>query len=335
MIIGILLLSFLMGQPVWAAVQNGEKYDIATNEISGWPKGPEIYSETGVLMEAETGTVLYDSGKDETRYPASITKVMTTLLALENSSLDEEVTFTQTGLERIYEGTNINMQVGEVLTMEQCLYAVMIKSANEVAAQVAEHVGGTQEKFVEMMNERAQELGCTNTNFANPSGLPDENHWTTANDMALIFREALKNEEFVKIIGTLSYTIEPTNMNPEPRTLTSHHALLVPSAPEHYDGCIGGKTGVTEAAKNTLVTAAKRDGMTLIAVVMRADPGQVCADTTALFDYGFSQFEMTPVEGGEVPVPKGATEDELDVTEVEGEGGMMRTYSFGDYTVGK
>lgn len=249
MIIGILLLSFLMGQPVWAAVQNGEKYDIATNEISGWPKGPEIYSETGVLMEAETGTVLYDSGKDETRYPASITKVMTTLLALENSSLDEEVTFTQTGLERIYEGTNINMQVGEVLTMEQCLYAVMIKSANEVAAQVAEHVGGTQEKFVEMMNERAQELGCTNTNFANPSGLPDENHWTTANDMALIFREALKNEEFVKIIGTLSYTIEPTNMNPEPRTLTSHHALLVPSAPEHYDGCIGGKTGVTEAAK--------------------------------------------------------------------------------------
>ena len=305
MIIGILLLSFLMGQPVWAAVQNGEKYDIATNEISGWPKGPEIYSETGVLMEAETGTVLYDSGKDETRYPASITKVMTTLLALENSSLDEEVTFTQTGLERIYEGTNINMQVGEVLTMEQCLYAVMIKSANEVAAQVAEHVGGTQEKFVEMMNERAQELGCTNTNFANPSGLPDENHWTTANDMALIFREALKNEEFVKIIGTLSYTIEPTNMNPEPRTLTSHHALLVPSAPEHYDGCIGGKTGVTEAAKNTLVTAAKRDGMTLIAVVMRADPGQVCADTTALFDYGFSQFEMTPVEGGEVPVPKG------------------------------
>ena len=93
-----------------------------------------------------------------------------------------------------------------------------------------------------MMNERAQELGCTNTNFANPSGLPDENHWTTANDMALIFREALKNEEFVKIIGTLSYTIEPTNMNPEPRTLTSHHALLVPSAPEHYDGCIGGKS---------------------------------------------------------------------------------------------
>ena len=119
MIIGILLLSFLMGQPVWAAVQNGEKYDIATNEISGWPKGPEIYSETGVLMEAETGTVLYDSGKDETRYPASITKVMTTLLALENSSLDEEVTFTQTGLERIYEGTNINMQVGEVLTKEE------------------------------------------------------------------------------------------------------------------------------------------------------------------------------------------------------------------------
>ncbi|MGI6007472.1 MAG: serine hydrolase [Ruminococcus sp.] len=334
MIIWALLVCLVMGQPVWAEVNNGEQYSIATNEISEWPQGPDTYSETAVLMEADTGTVLYDKGKDEERYPASITKIMTTLLALENSSLDEQVTFTATGLERMYEGTNINMQVGEVLTMEQCLYAVMIKSANEVAAQVAEHVGGTQEEFVNMMNEKARELGCTNTHFNNPSGLPDENHWTTADDMALIFREALKNDEFVKIIGTLSYTIPPTNMNPESRTLTSHHALLVPSAPEYYEGCIGGKTGVTEVSKNTLVTAAERDGVCLIAVVMRADAGQVCADTTALFDYGFSQFEKLSVDDGELVVPKGVTEDDLNVTEAEVDGGYVKSYSFNDYTVG-
>ncbi|MGI6010605.1 MAG: D-alanyl-D-alanine carboxypeptidase family protein [Ruminococcus sp.] len=334
MVIWALVVCFLMGQPVWAQVNNDEKYSIASNEISGWPQGADVYSETAVLIEADTGLVLYDKGKDEPRYPASITKVMTALLALENSSLDEEVTFTETGLERIYEGTNINMQVGEVLTMEQCLYAIMIKSANEVAAQVAEHVGGTQDAFVDMMNAKAQELGCTNTHFNNPSGLPDENHWTTANDMALIFREALKNEEFVKIIGTLSYTIPPTNMNPESRTLTSHHALLVPSAPEYYEGCIGGKTGVTEISKNTLVTAAERDGMCLIAVVMRADAGQVCADTTALFDYGFSQFEKLQVEGGELVIPKGTTEDDLTVTEAEVDGEIVRSYSLGDYTLG-
>ncbi len=334
MVIWALVVCFLMGQPVWAEVNNDEKYSIASNEISGWPQGADVYSETAVLMDADTGLVLYDKGKDEPRYPASITKVMTALLALENSSLDEQVTFTATGLERMYEGTNINMQVGEVLTMEQCLYAVMIKSANEVAAQVAEHVAGSQEAFVDMMNAKAQELGCTNTHFNNPSGLPDENHWTTANDMALIFREALKNEEFVKIIGTLSYTIDPTNLNPEARTLTSHHALLVPTAPEHYDGCIGGKTGVTEISKNTLVTAAQREDLCLIAVVMRADPGQVCADTTALFDYGFSQFEKLEVENGQLVVPKGTTEEDLTVTEAEVDGGIVRSYALGDHTLG-
>ena len=334
MVIWALVVCFLMGQPVWAEVNNDEKYSIASNEISGWPQGADVYSETAVLMDADTGLVLYDKGKDEPRYPASITKVMTALLALENSSLDEQVTFTATGLERMYEGTNINMQVGEVLTMEQCLYAVMIKSANEVAAQVAEHVAGSQEAFVDVMNAKAQELGCTNTHFNNPSGLPDENHWTTANDMALIFREALKNEEFVKIIGTLSYTIDPPNLNPEARTLTSHHALLVPTAPEHYDGCIGGKTGVTEISKNTLVTAAQREDLCLIAVVMRADPGQVCADTTALFDYGFSQFEKLEVENGQLVVPKGTTEEDLTVTEAEVDGGIVRSYALGDHTLG-
>lgn len=333
-IILALLVCMLFTQTAWAEVHNDEKYTVKTNETKGWPQGADTYSETAVLMDAKTGEVLFDKGKDETRYPASITKIMTTLLALEHCKLDEQVTFTESGLARMAEGSNINMQVGEVLTMEQCLYAVMIRSANEVAAQVAEHVAGSQEAFAQMMNERAQELGCTNTHFNNPSGLPDENHWTTANDMALIFREALKNEEFVKIIGTLEYTIPATNLNPETRTVSSHHAMIVPTAPEYYEGCIGGKTGVTDLSKNTLVTAAERDGIRLIAVVMRADPGQVCADTKALFDYGFGNFEELEVQGGELLVPKGVTESDLTETSVDIEDGVFRTYTYNDYTVG-
>ncbi|MCH1982173.1 D-alanyl-D-alanine carboxypeptidase [Ruminococcus sp. OA3] len=333
-IILALLVCMLFTQTAWAEVHNDEKYTVKTNETKGWPQGADTYSETAVLMDAKTGEVLFDKGKDETRYPASITKIMTTLLALEHCKLDEQVTFTETGLARMAEGSNINMQVGEIMTMEQCLYAVMIRSANEVAAQVAEHVAGSQEEFARMMNERAQELGCTNTHFNNPSGLPDENHWTTANDMALIFREALKNEEFVKIIGTLEYTIPPTNLNPEARTVSSHHAMIVPTAPEYYEGCIGGKTGVTDLSQNTLVTAAERDGIRLIAVVMRADPGQVCADTKALFDYGFGNFEKLAVQGGELLVPKGVTENDLTETSVDIEDGVFRTYTYNDYTVG-
>lgn len=334
LVIVSLLVSILCTQAVSAAVNNGEVYPITSNEIEGWPQGAETYCETAVLMEAETGVVLFDKGKDQIRYPASITKIMTTLLALEKCSLDEEVTFTETGLERIAEGSNINMQVGEVLTMEQCLHAIMIRSANEVAAQVAEYIGGSQEGFAAMMNDRAQQLGCTNTHFNNPSGLPDENHWTTANDMALIFREALKNEDFVRIIGTLQYTIPPTNLNPLSRSFTSHHALLVPSAPEYYEGCIGGKTGVTDLSLNTLVTGVERDGMTLIAVAMRADPGQVCADSTAMFDYGFSQFEKLEVEGGTLIVPKGTTVEGLDVTTADVDGGFVSSYFYNDYLVG-
>lgn len=321
-------------QIVSAAVNNGVPADIASNAIEGWPQMGAMYSETAVLMDADTGTVLCDKGMNETRYPASITKIMTTYLALENSNLSDQVTFTEAGLARMLEGTNIAMQVGEVLTMEQCLYVVMIQSANEVATQVAIQVAGSEAAFAEMMNAKAQELGCTNTHFSNASGLPDENHYTTAHDMALIFRAALQNEEFRKIIGTLSYTVEPTNMNPEPRTYTTHHALMSPAAPEHYEGCIGGKTGVTQVALNTLVTGAKRDNLELIAVTLRADPGQVCADSTALFDYGFNNFTKTELNEGSVILPNGVTMDDLSVEESEQDGKTIQTYYYGDKIMG-
>lgn len=307
----------LSAVPVQAAeVNNGATYPIETNTIEGWPQGPDIYSETAVLMDADTGAILYDKGMDEKRYPASITKIMTALLALENSNLDDQVTFTQECLaDQTSDSGNIGMQVGEVLTMRQCLLALMIRSANDVATQIAVQIGGSVSAFADMMNQRAQELGCTNTHFVNASGMPDENHYTTAHDMALIFREAIKNQDFLDIIGTQSFTIDPTNMNPESRTYSTHHALVAESAPEHYEGCFGGKTGVTEASKNTLVSGATRDGMTLIAVAMRADAGQVCQDHISMFDYGFDNFQKVEVPGGAVTIPKNVNVADLTCTD--------------------
>lgn len=313
--LGILLLAG--GMPVQAAqVNNGTVYSVSTNEIAGWPQGPDIYGETAVLMDADTGTILYNKGMDELRYPASTTKLMTLLVALENSSLDEQVTFTETCLaDQTPDSGNIGMQVGEVLSLEQCLLVMIIQSANDVATQVAEHVGGSVDAFCEMMNQKAAQLGCTNTHFVNASGMPDENHYTTAHDLALIMQAGLKNEDFRNIIAAESCTIGPTNMNSEARTFTTHHPLLASSAPEHYDGCLGGKTGNTIASGHTIVTGAERNGMTLIAVAMRAELGQVAQDSIQLFDYGFNNFQKVEVPGGSVVIPNGNTVDQLTTVE--------------------
>ena len=294
---GVISLSAVTVQA--AEVDNGASYPITTNAIEGWPQGPDTYSETAVLMDADTGTILYNKGMDEKRYPASITKIMTALLALENSNLDDQVTFTEECLaDQTSDSGNIGMQVGEVLTMRQCLLALMIRSANDVATQIAVQIAGSVAAFADMMNQKAQELGCVNTHFVNASGMPDENHYTTAHDMALIFREAIKNQDFLDIIGTQSFTIDPTNMNSESRTYSTHHALVAQGAP-----------------KNTLVSGATRDGMTLIAVAMRADAGQVCQDHISMFDYGFNNFQKVEVPGGAVTIPKDVQVSDLTNTD--------------------
>lgn len=336
---GILICAILMMTVGVQAsvVENGASYSISTNSISEWPQGPDIYAETAILMDADTGAILYNKGMDEKRYPASITKIMTCMLALEHSSLDEQVTFTETCQgDQVAGSGNAGMQVGEVLTMRQCLLLLMIRSANDVATQIAEHVGGSVEAFVDMMNQKAQELGCMNTHFVNASGMPDDNHYSTAYDMALIFREAIKNDKFREIIGTQSFVIEPTNMNTETRSFSSHHPLVVRSAPEYYEGCFGGKTGVTDSAKNTLVSGAERNGMTLIAVTMRAaELGQLCQDQTNMFNYGFDNFSKVEVPGGYVTIPNGKDVAGLKVVEtVSGDVTAEAYYYNDDYFVG-
>lgn len=328
----LLMASLLLLQTVMtfaAEIHNGAVYPVQTNSINGWPQGADTYAETAVLMEAETGVVLFGKGIHELRYPASITKIMTALLAIEKCSMDEQVIFTEECLaDQVAGSGNVGMRVGEILSMKQCLLLLMIQSANDVATQIAVHVGGSVEAFAEMMNQRAQEIGCKNTHFVNASGMPDENHYTTAYDMALIFREAIKNNIFREIISTLNVTIEPTNMNPETRTYNTHHALLAPSAPEYYEGCFGGKTGNTNVSRNTLVSGAERNGMTLIAVALRADAGEVCQDHIHMFDYGYQNFEKIQVPGGSVVVPRGTELSALKVVDSEVEGNTEQTYYY-------
>ncbi len=319
-----------------AAVNNGTQAAVATDQVEGWPKAPAINSETAVLLDARTGGVVYDKGKDEIRYPASITKIMTLLVALENSSLKDQVTFTETGVRDVKaDSSNIGMQVGEVLSMKDCLNAAIIQSANEVCAQVAEYVGGSEERFVEMMNQRAVEIGCRNTHFANASGLPDENHYTTAHDMAKIMREGLKNKNFRKIIGKVNYSIPATNMS-DKRVLHTHVPMLAGESPLFYNGCIGGKTGYTQEAMNTMVVAAERDGITYIAVTMRTpDLGLNCSDSMDLLDYGFANFEQIQAnEQGILTVPKGVAVDEMETNDTEKDGERLRQYFYHGQYVG-
>lgn len=263
---------------------------VQTDTLANWPQGPAIYAESGILVDLDTQEILYSKNIDKQLYPASITKVMTTLVAIESSSPEEPVTFSQHALDSIeWDSSNIGCRLNETLTMEQCWYAMMLNSANEVCCGVAEHISGSIEAFVEKMNQKAAELGCTNTHFSNPNGLPDETHYTTAHDMALIANAAYQNETFRQIFNTRQYEIPPTPQYTETRYLYNHHKMMQPDTEYYYEGCLGGKTGYTETALNTLVTIASRNGKNLLCVTMRTQGRQVYTDTASLFDYGFSQ----------------------------------------------
>ncbi|MCD8330873.1 MAG: D-alanyl-D-alanine carboxypeptidase [Lachnospiraceae bacterium] len=275
--------------PVRASTTASAPTDLTS--CADWPKAPEISSECAILMEAKTGSILYAKNADETCYPASITKIMTALLTLENCSLDETVTFSYRATHDLEAGsTHIARTEGEELSVEDCLYAVLLASANEVAQALAEHVSGSIEDFADLMNEKAQELGCENTHFTNPTGLNDEEHLTTCLDMAIITRAAVQNPTYLQIGSTLSYTIPVTNKNDEEHPIAMKHKLVRDGA-DHYDGAVTGKTGYTTLAGHTLVTYAVREDMELICVIMKSD-GTHYEDTVSLLDYGFDNFTM-------------------------------------------
>ena len=291
-----------------------------------WPTGPEVVAPSAIVMEQETGTILYEKNSTDAHYPASITKILTGLLTVENSDLNDEITFSQEAVFNT-EGSGIARDVGEVMTVEQTLYGMMLASANECAYALAEHVSGNVGDFAQLMNDRVASLGCVNTHFSNPHGLQDENHYTCAYDMALIAREAFKNEAFRKIMGAKTYTIPYTNKHQDEETyLQNHHEMLYPLKTREYlyDYCVGGKTGYTTVAGATLVTYATKDNMTLVCVVMNSTTADNYRDTRSLFDYCFDNFQLLSVAENEDKVTSGVDtgrfSDSSEFFEVDDEG---------------
>ena len=274
-----------------------------TDSIEGWPTGPQIEAQSAVLMDLNSEAILYSKNADTQLYPASITKLLTCLLGCENLDTSAQITLSQQGAYGIEAGSStIYGDAGEVFTVEQALMGLMLESANEMALAIGEEVSGSVKKFVELMNARAQQLGCTNTHFNNPNGLPDETHVTTANDMAKIAKAAWQNATCRKFFTTDLYEIPPTNVFTETRYLLNHHKMMA-GRDYAYDGVLGGKTGYTDAAGATLVTYAKRGNMLLVAVVMNSVNG-AWSDTKSLLDYGFDNFERQRIKVSMNPVPK-------------------------------
>lgn len=283
---------------------------VESNEIDGWPQGPQVSAESAIVMEAQTGTILYAKNIDAAEYPASITKIMTVLLALENCSMDETVTFSENAVFSIERGSShIARTTDEELTMEQCLYAIMLESANECANAVAEHIAGSTEAFADMMNQKAADLGCTNTHFVNPHGLHDPEHYTSAHDMALITQAALKYDKFREIAGTVRYTIPPTNKNENELMMNNHHCMISTYKTSKYlDSTVfAGKTGFTTDALNTLVTCAHRSEMDVICVILRGPSGTAYPDTASLLDYVSNHFSPADLPAAYADLPDTVT----------------------------
>lgn len=256
-----------------------------------WPSGVSVQAESGIVIDADTGTVLWGQNIHNQYFPASITKIMTALIVIETCSLDETVTFSHNAVFNVEAGSsNAGINEGDKLSVKDCLYALLLKSANEAANALAEHVAGSTEAFADMMNVKAKELGCTDTHFANPSGLNDPEHYTSTYDMALIARAAFLNPTFEEIDSTTYYKLPPNSINPEGLTIYPGHKMLKKSTPYYYPGIVGGKTGYTTLAGNTLVTCARKNGLKLIAVILKGSTPQYWTDTKNLLDFGFENF---------------------------------------------
>lgn len=270
---------------------------------------PEIASEGAVLYNATSGKFLYEKNANHQYYPASITKFMTALLVLENASQDDTVVFSSAATENLESGAvNLELTKGDRVKVRDCLYGLMLKSANEVANGLAEHVSGSVPSFAKKMNRRAQELGCTNTNFVNPSGLNNAKHLSTPHDMALIAKACFDRADFRAIDRTVSYHFPATQKRPNGTDIVMGHRMISSGNADYYPGILGGKTGYTSAAGNTLVTCAERNGVRLIVVVMKSHKTQY-SDTRALLDYGFQLAEESggkkpEAVGGEAEMPQ-------------------------------
>lgn len=249
-----------------------------------------LEAETAVLMEQHSGKILYDMNSSQRMEPASITKVMTLLLALEHGDLTDVIVVGDEIKQISDDSSKVPLLEGEQLTLEDLLYGLMIKSGNDAAMTIGVHISGSVEAFVELMNKRARELGCTGTNFVNPHGYQDANHYSTAMDMAIIARAGMQNETYRTIVGTPSYTIPKNNVRESDTVIRSKNQFIGRSNDMEYQYQYGTgvKTGYFSDAKHTFVASATKDGVDLIAVVMRSSQKGKWIDATRLMEYGFA-----------------------------------------------
>lgn len=254
-----------------------------------------IKSKAAILVEVSTGRIIYEKNSTEKMWPASTTKIMTAILVIEKCNLDDMVTVTETALENIPSGyVTCDLQVGEEISVKDLLNALMIKSANDAAYVLAEHVGGSIDGFSDLMNQKARELGCTGTHFVNPNGIHDERHYSTAYDLYLIAKYCMKNQTFRDLVYQTEAVLPATNKYPnEDRTLETTNALINPNSTNYYRNAIGIKTGFTSQAGNCLVSEASRDGLEFIAVVLNGDR---FPDTINLFDYAYDNYTLTKIK---------------------------------------
>ena len=268
---------------------------------------PDIASPAALLMDYSSGKILYEKNINEKRYPASLTKIMTAIIVLENCELSDVATVSYDAVMSLSSGyVTANLQIGEELTIEQLLYVLMVGSSNDAAIVLAEHVSGSVESFADLMNEKAKELGCTSTNFVNPNGAHDENHYSTAYDLALMARYAMKNETFRTLVSTTSYTLPTTNKyDREDRIFRTTNSLLHLDTSDradnyYYQYATGIKTGFTTPAGNCLIASANKNNLELITVVLGAGQtkdglSQRYLDTLSLFDYGYNTYTLKQI----------------------------------------
>lgn len=292
----IITILFSNIQPVMAQ----EEASLVVESTAAYPEAPEINGHAAVLIDIDTGAILYSKNPHEKLYPASITKIMTGLLAVENCALEDTFTFTQDILNVLpWDAAKYGYVAGEEVNIRDLLYVLMLRSANEVAIGLGMKISGTEEEFGKLMTEKAKEIGAVNTNFVNATGLHDDNHYTTAYDMALIAMEAMENATFAEVWGTPNYIVNPTNIEPDVVRIWNRHGMLVNTGTSYYSFAKGGKTGYTDEAGRTLVTYGEKDGRKLMCVVMKSGTETVYSDTRSLLEYGFGQFVNISVKENE------------------------------------
>ena len=275
-----------------------------------WPSDTGIESEAGIVMDADSGAVLFGQNIHVQKAPASITKILTALVVIENSSLDDTITFSHDAVYNVEDGSgNKNsIEEGDTLSVRDCLYLLLMRSSNQAANALAEHVGGSRDGFVKMMNEKTAELGCENSHFANPSGLNDDTQLTSVYDMALIASAAYKNDTLLTISKDKSYRLPATKNTPDGVTIQPEHKLLITTdteSPNYYPYAVAGKTGYTSIAGQTLVTYAIKDDRRQIAVTMKSTQATHYQDTIALMDFGFLRFKNVNISENETAYTSG------------------------------